>query len=326
VALLHLAGWGTLLLLVGPRYPVMLGLGVLAYTLGLRHAFDADHIAAIDNTTRKLLQQGTKPLGVGLFFSLGHSSVVLLLVIGLATTAQLAANNLDAFRTLGSVIGTSVSGIFLYVIAIINLVILIDIVRIFRRMRQGGYDEAQLEDRLMARGFMVRFAGPIFRLVSRSWHMYVVGFLFGLGFDTASEVAFLAISAGAAAQGIPSAAVAALPILFAAGMSLLDTADGAFMAQAYDWAFAKPVRKVYYNLTITGLSVLVALFVGTVELLNVVSDKLAYKGGVWDLVGGLDFNAMGAIIVGLFVVVWAVALFIWKTQRIEERWSRIGSG
>ena len=321
VAALHVLGWG-LLILVAPRYPVILGLGVLAYSFGLRHAFDADHISAIDNTTRKLLQQGQKPMGVGFFFSLGHSTVVLLMVVGLAIAAQLISSNINNFKAVGSLIGASISGIFLYLIAIVNLAILIDISRIFRGMRTGRYDEKHLEEQLMARGFMYRFVGPLFAFVSKSWHLYPIGFLFGLGFDTASEVSLLAISAGAASQGLPILAIIALPVLFAAGMSLMDTADGAFMAQAYAWAFSNPIRKVYYNLTITGLSVLVALFVGTVELLSVLSDRLEWRGGFWDLIGRLDFNTMGFVIVAMFIVVWALSLIIWRTRRIEERWSQ----
>ncbi len=315
-----------ILVLAAPRYPAMLGLGVLAYTLGLRHAFDADHISAIDNTTRKLLQQGQKPMGVGFFFSLGHSSVVFLMALGLAIAASLVSANLDSFKTAGSVIGTSISGIFLYLIAIINLVILIDIVRIFAGIRTGGYDEQQLEERLMARGFMNRLTRPLFKFVSRSWQMYPMGFLFGLGFDTATEVALLAISAGAAAQGLPIYAIIALPVLFAAGMSLMDTADGAFMAQAYAWAFAKPVRKIYYNITVTGLSIVVALFVGTVELLSVLSSQLKWEGAFWGAINKLDFNTMGFVIVAMFVVVWGGALIIWKARRIEERWGSLVKG
>jgi high-affinity nickel-transport protein len=320
VGLLHVLGWG-LLLAAAPRYPALLGIGVLAYTLGLRHAFDADHISAIDNTTRKLLQQGQKPMGVGFFFSLGHATVVFLMALGLALAATLISTNLENFKSVGGVLGTSVSGIFLYIIAFVNLIIFVDILRIFGELRRGNHDEKLLEDRLMARGFMSRFVGPLFRLVSKSWHMYPMGFLFGLGFDTASEVALLAISAGAAAQGFPLYAIIALPLLFAAGMSLLDTADGAFMAHAYAWAFARPVRKIYYNLTVTGLSILVAFFVGTVELLSVLSAQLKWRGGFWEAVGKVDFNTMGFVIAGMFVVVWAGALIIWKTQRIEERWS-----
>jgi len=325
VLALNLVGWG-LLLYAAPRYPTLLGLGALAYSFGLRHAFDADHIAAIDNTTRKLLQQGRRPMGVGLFFSLGHSTVVFVMAVALALAAVLISTNLSSFKTVGGVIGTSVSGIFLYVIAIINLVILVEIVRIFREMRGGRYDEQRLEDQLQNRGLMFRFFGPLFKFVTRSWHMYPVGFLFGLGFDTATEVSLLAISAGAASKGLPIYAIMALPILFAAGMSLMDSADGAFMAKAYGWAFSNPVRKVYYNLTITGLSVMVALFIGTVELVSVLSSQLHWTGGLWPVLERIDFNTMGFIIVGMFVVVWAGSLIVWKTQRIEQRWSRMLSG
>ncbi|TMG40046.1 MAG: HoxN/HupN/NixA family nickel/cobalt transporter [Chloroflexi bacterium] len=322
VGLLHLVGWGTLLA-VAPRYPALIGPAVLAYTFGLRHAFDADHISAIDNTTRKLLQQGQKPLGVGFFFSLGHSTVVFGLAVGLAVATAVISANLGAFKQTGSLIGTSVSGLFLYVIAFLNLVILIDIARIFREMRTGRYNENELEGRLMARGFMSRFIGPLFRFVNKSWHMYPIGVLFGLGFDTATQVAVWAIAAGFASQGVPLYVIMALPVLFAAGMSLMDTADGAFMAQAYSWAFSNPVRKVYYNLTITGLSVLVALLVGTIELLSVVSGQLGLTGGFWNLVGNLNFNLIGMGIVAVFVIVWGSSLIIWKTQHIEERWSRM---
>ena len=322
VLALNVVGWG-LLLIAAPRYPALLGLGALAFSFGLRHAFDADHIAAIDNTTRKLLQQGRKPMGVGLFFSLGHSTVVFVMAVGLALAALLISKNLTSFKTVGGMIGTSVSGIFLYAIAIINLVILVEIVRIFREMRWGRYDEQRLEDQLQNRGFMFRFFGPLFRFVTRSWHMYPIGFLFGLGFDTATEVSLLAISAGAASNGLPIYAIMSLPILFAAGMSLMDSADGAFMAEAYGWAFSNPVRKVYYNLTITGLSVLVALFIGTVELLSVLSAQLHWRGGFWAFIGRLDFNTMGFVIVGMFVVVWGGSFLIWKTQRIEDRWRRM---
>jgi nickel/cobalt transporter (NiCoT) family protein len=322
VGALNILGWG-LLIIAAPRYPTLLGLGALAYSFGLRHAFDADHIAAIDNTTRKLLQQGRRPMGVGLFFSLGHSTVVFAMAVGLALAAVFISKNLTNFKTVGGVIGTSVSGIFLYIIAIINLIILVEIVRIFREMRTGRYDEQRLEDQLQNRGFMFRFFGPLFRLVTRSWHMYPIGVLFGLGFDTATEVSLLAISAGAASSGLPVYAIVALPILFAAGMSLMDSADGAFMAQAYRWAFSNPVRKVYYNLTITGLSVMVALFIGTIELLSVLASQFKWSGGLWGAVGSIDFNTMGFVIVGMFVVVWASALLIWRTQHIEERWSRL---
>ena len=321
VGFLHVLGV-TLLVLAAFRYPMMLGLGALAYSLGLRHAFDADHISAIDNTTRKLLQQGQKPVAVGFFFSLGHSTVVFVMAVGLAVAARLISQGIENFRTVGSVLGTSISALFLYIIGIINLVILIDIIRIFRQMRRGQFDEKELDERLMARRLVNRLVGPLFKFVTRSWHVYPIGLLFGLGFDTATEVSLLAIGAGAASNGLPLYAIVALPILFAAGMSLMDSADGAFMAQAYSWAFSKPVRKVYYNLTITALSVVVALFIGTVEILSVLSGRFKWSGGFWDFVNGINFNTLGFIIVGMFIVIWVGALVIWKAAHIEERWSR----
>src|SRR5947209_9636173 len=262
VALLHLVGWGIMLLLVAPRYPVMLGLGGLAYAFGLRHAFDADHISAIDNTTRKLLQEGKKPLGVGFFFSLGHSTVVFLIALALGVATQFVVTNLvnanGELKNLGGLIGTGVSGIFLLLIGILNLIILLDILRLFRRMREVQYDRDSLEHELVAGGLLTRIFGRLFKLITRSWQMFPIGFLFGLGFDTASEVSLLAISAGAAAQHLPLYAVISLPLIFAAGMSLMDTADGAFMSRAYAWAFARPIRKVFYNLTVTSLPVFVA--------------------------------------------------------------------
>ncbi len=321
VGALHVAGWGTLLVLVAPRYPVVLPLGVLAYSFGLRHAFDADHISAIDNTTRKLLQQGGKPMAVGLFFSLGHSTVVFLMAVIFGIVAQ-AAKNIDQIRAVGSVVGASLAGGFLYLIAFVNLLILLDLVRIFREMRDGRYDPRQLDARLAGGGLLFRLIGPLFRLVTQSWHMYPIGLLFGLGFDTATEVSLLAVSAGAGSQGLPLYAIAALPVLFAAGMTLMDSADGVFMAQAYSWAFSNPIRKVYYNLTVTALSVLVALLVGTVELLSVLASQLHWRGRFWDRIGNLDLNAIGFAIVGLFAIVWLAALGFWKLQRVEERWGR----
>ena len=327
VALLHLLGWGIMLLLVAPRYPVMLGLGGLAYTFGLRHAFDADHISAIDNTTRKLLQEGKKPLGVGFFFSLGHSTVVFLIALGLGVATQFVFSNVvkdsGQLKNLGGLIGTSVSGIFLLLIGILNLIILLDILRLFRRMKTGSYDRNALEHELVAGGLLTRIFGRLFKLITRSWQMYPIGFLFGLGFDTASEVSLLAISAGAAAQHLPLYAVISLPLIFAAGMSLMDTADGAFMSRAYSWAFSNPIRKVFYNLTVTGLSVFVALFVGLVELSQIMIQQLHLTGRLWGAIGGLDFGFMGFVIVGAFVVTWVVAFTIYRTQHIEERWGSL---
>src|SRR5713101_6007191 len=325
VALLHLLGWGTMLLLVAPHYPVMLGLGGLAYTFGLRHAFDADHIAAIDNTTRKFLQEGKKPLGVGFFFSLGHSTVVLLIAVALGLATQFIQSNVvngnGELKSVGGLIGTGVSGAFLLLIGILNLIILLDIIKLFRRMKAGDYDRQSLEHELVAGGLLTRLFGRLFKLISHSWQMYLVGFLFGPGFDTASEISFLAISAGAAAQHIPLYALISLPLIFASGMSLMDTADGAFMSQAYSWAFSNPVRKVFYNLTITALSVFVALFVGLFELSQLLVQQLDLRGRAWDAIRGMDLGVMGFVIVGAFIVTWAAALLIYQGLHVEERWS-----
>jgi len=318
---LHLLGWGLILYFAADK-PVLVGLGTLAYTFGLRHAFDADHIAAIDNTTRKLRQQGQRPLGVGFFFSLGHSTIVFALAVGLAVAAAAVKADLPGFQEVGGLIGASVSGTFLLIIGILNLLVLVDVVRIARDIRRGRYDEARLEQRLMDRGFMNRFfIGKFFGLITKSWQMYPLGVLFGLGFDTASEVGLLALTAGAAGGGTPVLAIIALPVLFAAGMSLMDTADGVFMSKAYGWAFSSPVRKVYYNITVTALSVAVALAIGMVELLQVMAEKLGLDGGFWAWLDGLDFGTLGYVVVGVFVVTWALAYAFWKARRIEERWS-----
>ena len=325
VALLHVVGWGMMLLLVAPRFPVMLGLGGLAYAFGLRHAFDADHISAIDNTTRKLLQEGKKPLGVGFFFSLGHSTVVFLIALALGFATQFVVSNVISangeLKSVGGLIGTGVSGVFLLLIGIVNLIILLDILKLFRRMRAGAYDRPSLEHELVAGGLLTRLFGRLFRLITHSWQMYLVGFLFGLGFDTASEISFLAISAGAAAQHIPIYALISLPLIFAAGMSLMDTADGAFMSRAYSWAFSNPVRKVFYNLTVTALSVFVALFVGLFELSQLLIQQLDLRGGAWDAIGGMNLGVMGFVIVGAFIVTWAGAILIYRGLHIEERWT-----
>jgi high-affinity nickel-transport protein len=326
VALIHVAGWGALLT-YGVGHPAFLGLGGLAYTFGLRHAFDADHIAAIDNTTRKLLQEKQKPVSVGLWFSLGHCTVVLLIALALGFAAHALVNSVVSdggqLKSVGGLVGTSVSGFFLVMIGIVNLVVLLDIFRVYRKMRLGEYDRAGLTEDLIAGGFMTRFFGRLFRIVTQSWHMYPIGFLFGLGFDTASEVAFLAIAAGAASQGIPFLAVVSLPLIFAAGMTLMDTTDGAFMAKAYTWAFSNPIRKVFYNLTITGLSVFVALFVGVVELLQILAQTANLSGGFWDLVRGLSFANMGYFIVAAFVATWVVAFTVFKVRKVDERWSAL---
>ncbi len=329
---LHVVGFFILLALVVPHEYSLgasgvfgLGVGITAYTLGLRHAFDADHIGAIDNTTRKLMSEGQRPLSVGFFFSLGHSTVVL--VLGVLVTLGVRGLN-GAVEDDGStlhkatgVVGPLVSGSFLFVIGILNLMILVSVLRIFRRMRQGEFDERELQRELDSRGFMNRFYGRATRAIRKPWQMYPLGCLFGLGFDTATEVGLLFLAGGAAASGLPFYAILCLPILFAAGMSLFDTIDGAFMNFAYGWAFAKPIRKVFYNITITGLSVAVALLIGTIELLSVLAEKLSLSGGLWDFVSNLDLNLVGYVIVAMFVATWAIALAVWRFGRIEERWS-----
>jgi nickel/cobalt transporter (NiCoT) family protein len=320
VALLHLAGWGLFLYYSG-HYRALVGLGLAAYLFGLRHAFDADHIAAIDNTTRKLLEDGRRPVGVGFFFSLGHSSVVLALAAGLALAARTVNSHIPAVQSYGGSLGAGVSGTFLWLIGIVNLIVLVDIVRISREMRGGHYDRERLENRLLERGMMSRFFGRFFRLIDASWKMYPLGVLFGLGFDTATEIGLLALAAGVATHSVPFLAIVSLPILFAAGMSLLDTIDGSFMNFAYGWSFSKPVRKLYYNITITGLSVMIALVIGTVELAGLFSEELGAHGSFWRWVQNININELGLIIVGMFVATWAIALSVWHFGRIEERWT-----
>jgi high-affinity nickel-transport protein len=332
IALLHVVGWFTLAALVAPHHYQVgpnnffgIGLGLTAYTLGMRHAFDADHIAAIDNTTRKLMAEGKRPLSVGFWFSLGHSSIVfglvVLLAAGVRALAGQVANDSSALQQTTGLIGTAVSGTFLYIIGIINLVILVGIVKVFRRMRHGDFDEAALEEQLNKRGFMNRLIGGVTKAVTKPWHMYPVGLLFGLGFDTATEVGLLVLAGGAAASNLPWYALVTLPILFAAGMSLLDTIDGTFMNFAYGWAFSKPVRKVYYNITITGLSVAVALIIGTIELISILTDKLSIDSGPFASLASVDLNYVGYAIVALFILTWVVALAVWRYGRIEEKWS-----
>ena len=323
VVVLHAAGFG-LFLYYSPRYPALTGLATLAYTFGLRHAFDADHIAAIDNTTRKLVSEGKRPLSVGFFFSLGHSSVVFVLAVllnfGIRGLDKQVSNDNSGLHTITGVVGTCVSGFFLFLIAAFNIIVLAGIIRVFREMRSGRYNDEELEEQLNKRGLMNRFLGPLARRVDTPWKIYPIGFLFGLGFDTATEIALLVLAGTAVAGGLPFYAILSLPILFAAGMSLFDTADGCFMNFAYDWAFAKPVRKVYYNLTITGLSVFVAVFIGTIELLGLLSQNAHLNGSFWSFLAGFNINTAGFVIVGVFMVTWIVALCIWHFGRIEQKW------
>lgn len=332
LAALHLIGWITLAAFVAPQHLAVgdrtlgLGVGLTAYALGLRHAFDADHISAIDNTTRKLMADGQRPLSVGFYFSLGHSTVVfglaLLLSVGVKAVIGPVKDDASALHHYTGLIGTSVSGAFLLLIAIINIGVLASTLKVFRQMRSGTYDEAELEDQLNKRGLMNRTFGGLMKAITTPRQMYPVGVLFGLGFDTATEVALLVLAGTSAAAGLPWYAILCLPILFAAGMTLLDTADGALMNFAYGWAFHTPVRKVYYNITITGLSIAVACTIGGVELLGLLAQQLNWTGGFWDWIGGLDLNLLGIILVGLFVVTWSASVLIWRYTKIEQKWCR----
>lgn len=319
-AILALHAGGALALLAAVRaHPALLGMGFLAYTLGLRHAFDADHIAAIDNVVRRLVQDKRSPLGVGFYFSLGHSTVVLLLVAATVLVTHWTQHALPHLQAIGGLVGATVSGGFLVLIGVLNLFIWIDIYLIFQRMRRGHEDAEALERLLLSRGLVMRVAAPLFRLIRRDWHVYPLGFLFGLGFDTATEVALLALAAGAAASALPVGGVLALPLLFAAGMSLMDTADGVFMTTAYRWAFATPIRKVYYNLTVTGLSVVAALLIGGIELAQVLVHALGLSTGFWGGLATLDLGRLGYLLVALFVLTWSFSYGAWRLLRLEER-------
>jgi len=327
IVVLHVVGFGVFLLFVVPGHYKGLGIGVcvLAYTLGLRHAFDADHISAIDNTTRKLMNEGRQPVSVGYYFALGHSTIVVAIGVGIVVAERTVYNAVShqgsALQQFGGVFGTVVSATFLFLIAVLNLIILAGIVRVFKMMRSGDYDEAELERQLENRGLLTRVFGRWMRSITKEWQMYPVGVVFGLGFDTATEVALLATTALLASQSLPWYSIMCLPVLFTSGMLLMDTLDGCFMNVAYGWAFFNPVRKVFYNLTITGLSVAVCLFVGTIEVLGLLPKELHLTGPVWDYLSGFDLNAAGFVIVGLFVATWVVALGVWHFGHVEERWS-----
>ena len=344
IVLLHVGGFGILFALVAPAHYSLggdhptftIGVGVLAYTFGLRHAFDADHIAAVDNTTRKLLSDNAerealgqpnqrRPLSVGFWFSLGHSTIVFalafLLALGVKALASPVEDDGSTLHSVTGVIGASISGIFLWILGILNLVVLLGIIKVFREMRIGTYDEQTLEDQLNKRGFMNRFLGGLTKSVRKPWHIYPIGVLFGLGFDTATEVGLLVLAGGAAAFNLPFYTILVLPILFAAGMCLMDTADGVLMNAAYGWAFAKPVRKVFYNITITSISVAVALIIGTVELVGVLADQANITSGPLGWIANINLDYAGYAIVGLFFVSWLIALAVWRFGRIESRWS-----
>jgi high-affinity nickel-transport protein len=333
IAALHVIGFGVFIIFVVPGHYKGLGIGIciLAYTLGARHAFDADHIAAIDNTTRKLMndRQGVegarRPLSVGYFFSLGHSTIVVAIGFGfvLAEKAVYGAvsNQNSGLERFGGLFGTIVSATFLYLIAILNIVILLGIMKVFRSMRNGSFDEVELERQLNNRGLMFRFFGRWMRTIDKEWKMYPVGVVFGLGFDTATEVLLLATTAFFASKGLPWYSIMCLPILFTAGMALLDTLDGCFMNLAYGWAFFNPVRRIYYNLAITGLSIGICFFIGTIEVLGLLPNELHLRGSFWRLMANFNLNAAGYIIVGMFIVTFLGAMAFWRYGNVEEKWS-----
>jgi nickel/cobalt transporter (NiCoT) family protein len=330
-------GWGIYVLDVMPHHfnyqgeggsrglGVGLGVAITAWFLGFRHAFDADHISCIDNTTRKLMADGKRPLGSGFFFSFGHSTVIVAVGVGITIAARAVfgavVNPSSAYETAGGAAGTLISAGFLYLIAVLNLVVLAGIFKVFREMRNGTYDEAELEAQLQARGLMYRFFGRFMRSINHTWQLYFVGLVFGIGFDTATEVVLLAATAYAAIQGLPYYAVLALPFLFSGGMMLFDSLDGCFMNFAYGWAFAKPVRKVYYNLVITGLSIGAAFIIGTIEILGILTTEAHLHGGFWSVMANFNINVAGFCIAGLFVGVWAIALAYWRWGNVEARWT-----
>ncbi len=319
LALFNIIVWG-LTLAASTQYAFLLPTGLLAYTFGLRHAVDADHIAAIDNVTRKLMQEGKRPVSVGFFFSLGHSTIVILLSTGLAVAATAIQQNMPQLQEVGGLIGTIVSATFLFIIGFINLLVLIDLFKMFHHVTHGGeYNDATIDEFLAQRGLMNRFFRPLMRGIDSSWKMYPLGFLFGLGFDTASEIAILGISATAGGNGMPFLYVMLLPLLFTAGMTLVDTTDAVMMLGAYGWAFVKPIRKLYYNINITLVSVLIALVVGTLEVLSIVASKMGWSGGFWAWLGGdQTFEVMGYIIIGIFLASWLGSTLIYKLKGYDN--------
>jgi high-affinity nickel-transport protein len=303
------------------HYPVLLGTALLAYTFGLRHAVDADHIAAIDNVTRKMMQQGKRPVAVGFFFSLGHSTIVFSLSIAIALTSVAIKAHFDSFASIGGIIGTAVSAFFLLAIAIANIIILVSVYRTFQHVKQGGrFVDEDLNLILAQRGFFGRIFRNLFRLIEHSWQMYLVGFLFGLGFDTATEVGLLGISATEATRGLPIWSILVFPTLFTVGMALVDSTDNILMLGAYSWAFVKPIRKLYYNLTITLVSILVALLIGGIEVLGLIGDQFQIHGAVWDAIGSLNnnFGMVGFAVIGVFAVSWSASIFIYRLNRYDE--------
>jgi nickel/cobalt transporter (NiCoT) family protein len=335
ILLMHVLGFALFIGYVLPAHYKFFGIGlsITAYTLGLRHAFDADHISAIDNTTRKVMNErhGTgkpRPFSFGYFFSLGHSTIVFVIGVGIivAEKAVLPAvtHSSSSLQSFGGTFGTIVSAAFLFLIGLLNLVVLAGIVKVFRSMRRGQYNEAELERQLENRGFFYRFFGKWMKVINKEWQLYPVGVVFGMGFDTATEVALLTTTALLASEHIAWQAIIALPILFTAGMCLMDTTDGVFMNLAYGWAFFNPVRKVFYNLAITGLSVAICFFIGGIETLSLVPLEVhgvSQTGGFWGFMYNFNINTAGFVIVGLFIATWAAAILIWRYGHIEEKWS-----
>jgi high-affinity nickel-transport protein len=316
LAALNVGAWTWAVLAFHDR-PALLGIALATYGLGLRHAVDADHIAAIDNVTRKLMEEKKRPLAVGFFFALGHSTVVVAVVAAVASAVTMLGR-FQSLRDIGGTISTSVSSLFLLAIAAMNIVIFVSVFSSYRRVRAGGaYAAEDLNILLNSGGLLARIFRPLFRLVTKSWHMFPLGFLFGLGFDTATEVAMIGASAAEATKGVPLATITVFPVLFAAAMSLIDTTDGVMMLGAYNWALLKPLRKLYYNMTITLVSIVVALLIGAIEALGLFADKFGFTGGPWAVIGALNdnFNSLGFIIIGIFIAAWALSYAIYRTRQ-----------
>jgi nickel/cobalt transporter (NiCoT) family protein len=315
----NVVAWLLAFLGFAAQYPALLGVALVAYTFGLRHSVDADHISAIDNVTRKLMQENKRPVAVGFFFSLGHSTIVVGLTVAIAIAAAFIQGSIPVLKQAGGLIGTSVSAVFLYVIAIINLLVLWEIFQAFRKVKRGEeYNDQTIDEFLNQRGLMGRFFRPLLRVVDKSWKMYPVGVLFGLGFDTATEVGLLGIAAAEAGKGLPIFYILIFPLLFMAGMCLIDTTDGILMLGAYGWAFLKPMRKLYYNLNITLISVLVAFIIGTIEVISIIASQFNLSGGLWNYFSNLDFGMLGSLIIGIFVVSWLASTIIYKVRKYDD--------
>ncbi len=308
--------------IVGQLSPLLAGLGIITYVFGLRHGVDADHIAAIDNTTRKLMQEDQQPFTVGMWFSLGHSTIVVGLIVALVIATRTVAKNIPALQSGGAILGTAVSGVFLWLMGLVNLLIVFGIYRIFKTLRQGRLNQSELDNLLENRGFLNRYFKPFFRIVRHPWQIYPIGVLFGLGFDTASEIALIALSVGiGVSSSVPVWMILVLPLMFSCGMVLVDTTDGVTMRLAYGWAFLNPIRKIYYNLTVTIISVLVALAIGTAELLHVLASELRLTGPLWDSLGSLNFETIGFGIITIFLVSWLLSVAYWKYKRFDQLYS-----